>query len=67
MEKLLTIKQAADVMAVSVRYLEEHREIPRIAMPGKAGRCAIRFRPSDLERMLESRTINPLPKQKKVA
>jgi hypothetical protein len=67
MEKLLTIKQAAETMAVSVRYLEEHREIPRIQMPGKAGRCAIRFRPSDLERMLEARTINPLPKQKKVA
>ena len=67
MEKLLTIKQAAETMAVSVRYLEEHREIPRIAMPGKAGRCAIRFRPSDLERMLEARTINPLPPKKKVA
>jgi hypothetical protein len=67
MERLLTIKQAADMMAVSVRYIEEHREIPRIAMPGKAGRCAIRFKPSDLERMLEARTINPLPKEKRVA
>lgn len=64
MERLLTTKQAADVMGVSVRYVQEHKEIPRIKMPGISGRCAIRFKPSDLERLLDARTINPLPKEK---
>jgi hypothetical protein len=66
-EKLLTTKQAADVLGVSTRYLQQHREIPRIPLPGRSGRCSIRFRPSDLERLLDARTINPLPKEKKVA
>ena len=45
MEKLLTIKEAANVLSVSVKYLEEHREIPRIRL-GVGLRPRIRFRPS---------------------
>jgi hypothetical protein len=66
MEKLLTIKEAADAMGVSVRFMEEHAEIPRILV-GKGNRPLIRFRPSDLERLLDAWTINPLPPKKKVA
>jgi len=66
MEKLLTIKEAAEAMGVSVHFMEEHTEIPRVRI-GKGERAPIRFRPSDLERLLDAWTINPLPPKKKVA
>lgn len=66
MEQLLTIKEAAIALGVSVRYLEETKSIPRVQLPGSGKRRMIRFKASDLERIIDANTINPLPPVQKL-
>ena len=53
---LLTRKQAAEYLNVSIRWLEETALVPRVDLsrPG-ARRATIRYRRSDLDAFVESR------------
>lgn len=53
---MLTVEEACGYLSVSRTYLAEHVEIPRTEKP-------VRFRLSDLDRYIDARTINPLPKR----
>lgn len=53
---MLTTEEAMAYTGYSRTYLHEHVEIPRTSPP-------VRFRLSDLDRILDARTINPLPKR----
>jgi hypothetical protein len=52
---MLTTEEAAAYTGYSMEYLRKHMEIPRTTPP-------IRFRLSDLDRILDARMINPLPR-----
>lgn len=56
MDKLLTIKQAAEYLQIHTQTLYKKREIPRTKIGG-----SIRFKKSDLEEYVEQNTINPPP------
>lgn len=51
----LNIEEASAYTGYSVEYLRKHVEIPRTTAP-------VRFRLSDLDRIMDARLINPLPK-----
>lgn len=53
---MLTTDEAMAYTGFSRTYLNAHVEIPRTTPP-------VRFRLSDLDRILDARTINPLPKR----
>lgn len=56
--KLLTTKQVAELLGISESALEVWRCTKRMNLPYvKAGRC-VRYRADDVERWLESRTVN---------
>jgi len=53
MERLLTVKQAADYLQIHPQTLYRNKEIPRIEITG-----GIRFKKSELEKYLDQKTIN---------
>ena len=60
-DALITRKEAADYLRVSVRWLEGCPDIPRVdlARPS-AKRATIRYRKSDLDAYIASRMVAPL-------
>jgi len=61
MEKLFTVKDAANRLNVSVsaiyKWIDERR-IPHIDLGAENGRRCIRFKENDLEKMLSEKTKN---------
>ncbi len=55
-DMMLTTRETLDYTRWSRTYLAEHPEIPRTSAP-------VRFRLSDIDRVLDARTLNPLPKR----
>lgn len=61
-EQLLTIDQAAAVLAVNVRMIRQLIETRRIAFV-KVGRL-VRIRESEVLRFIEAGTVDPLPRSR---
>jgi excisionase family DNA binding protein len=61
-EQLLTIDQAAAVLAVNVRMIRQLIETRRIAFV-KVGRL-VRIRESEIHRFIEAGTVEPIPQQR---
>ncbi len=61
MEKLLTVKDAAEKLNVSVsaiyKWIDEHR-IPYVDLGYEGKRRCVRFRENDLEKEIRGRTKN---------
>lgn len=64
MNALLTHRQAASYLAISPRALQDRADIPRvdISAPG-ATRRMWRYRREDLDTLIASRVVNPLPRE----
>ena len=62
MEKLLTVKDAANKLNVSVsaiyKWIDERRITSYIDLGSENGRRCIRFKENDLEKMLTDKTKN---------
>lgn len=63
MNDLLTRKQAAERLGVSLVTLDEERAAGRIGYIQRAPGCKVYFRPSDLEAWLARNTHQPIPLQ----
>ncbi len=56
MDKLLTVRQAAEYLQIHPQTLYKKREIPRKKIAG-----GIRFKESELDKYLEQNTVSPFP------
>lgn len=63
MNDLLTRKQAAERLGVSLVTLDEERTAGRIGFIQRAPGCKVYFRSSDLEAWLARNTHQPIPVQ----
>lgn len=61
---LLTLKQAADYLALSPRALQDRTDIPRVDVRDPASdRAAWRYRRVDLDAFAARRVVNPFPSE----